>query len=143
MRSFKDHKENTWDVHLTMGKVELIESRLKIDLLNMGDEKFLLPLFEDDRMLVALFWSLCEDQAKDKSIDEKGFGHLFDGPTLELCATILMEELVNFFRGSKKEMTATLLAKTESLLSQKYKSAEERIAGLSLEEIEKQQGNLA
>ena len=99
MESFKDKQGREWFVDIDAGMIDVLKSKLKIDLL---DSDSVMQLVYGKRgELVSTMWIICEDQIEKLKLDPVGFAKGFNGPTIEAAIKALLDELINFSHSPK------------------------------------------
>lgn len=135
MRSFIDDHKRQWDIRVTIGSVKKIKSRCNIDLFDFGKDGFLKTLIEDHNIMADIYWILLEKQAKENEIDLDSFLDGLAGDTLPLALKAFLDDLIDFFQGSKKKAAKTVLAKTNDLVEMAYDDVAEKAELLNVEKI--------
>lgn len=104
MASFKDIGGQAWDVHIALGDLLRVKSRLKLSLINLTTEdrgadqasKDLDRLRSDLPLFCAVVFCLVSKQAEARGVTEDQFADLLDGPVVIEAISAIAEELVVF-----------------------------------------------
>lgn len=88
-----------WKVNFTVGLLLDVEDSTGIDLNKLIEEstKFSEFLTQQPRKLVEMLYALCEGEIKERGINPRDFGRLFDRPTLDNATDAVIEAAVLFF----------------------------------------------
>jgi len=98
MKTFKDNKNQDWNIDITFGAVRRVKSVCNIDLLTLiegGKFDKLDALLKDPFAMLGLIYTLVKDQRKEVTEDQ--FPDLIGGDELVAAVDAFMEEYVNFF----------------------------------------------
>ena len=133
MASFRDAKGREWVIRIDVGALLDVQERTGLDLpqLMRSDEVLTEFLFGDATQPVRALWVLCEEQAKELGLNERGFMRLFDGPTLEAATEALLKSVANFSPRSK--IGAAMARTTTEMMEALDRKA---IAALNLKKVE-------
>lgn len=99
MHTFKDARDRTWHVAVTVAAAKRCRDLAGTDLLGLVADK-LRPLGEllaDPVRLVDVLYVLCADQAKAAGVTDEQFGEAMHGDALDHAANAFVEALVDFF----------------------------------------------
>lgn len=135
MRSFTDIENREWDIKVTVGSINRIKSRCNIDLLDFGKDGFLKTLIEDPRTLARVLWCLLEKQSKEQGISEEDLADGLSGDVIAIATKAFLDDLIDFFQGSKKTAAMTVLAKTNDMVEMAYADVAEKAEKLDVEKI--------
>lgn len=135
MGIFVDSKKREWELEVTIGGINRVKSRCKLELLDFGKDGFLKTLIDDPLMQAEMFWALLEPQAKEQSITKDDFADSLTGEIIDDMTKVFLEEITDFFRGSKKTAAKTVLAKTNLLVETAYADVAEKAESLNVKEI--------
>lgn len=103
MASFRDGKGNEWVIRIDVGALLDVKERTELDLPQLMRSVEVLTefIFGDAEKPVKALWVLCEEQAKERGLNERGFYRLFDSQTLEAATETLLKSVANFCQRSK------------------------------------------
>ena len=130
MANFTDAQDRTWKVFIDIPIVKKLKEH-DLDILNFFANNF--EVFEaivgDPVRLVDTLWLVCEDQVKERGMDEVGFAKALYGDALMSAAEALVEGVCDFFPDPKRR--ASLRA-----VFRKSKEAEEILLDNAIAQIE-------
>lgn len=110
MKTFKDNKNQSWQISLTLQKVRKLREKLGLDLLN---PQHYLQVLESLTDRLAFCFLLCEDAAKKQDIDVDEFETRLYGDGVAAEAGIaFLSECELFFRKLGQEALAELTKKS-------------------------------
>lgn len=135
MRVIKDLKGREWELQITVGTVKRVRSYCDLDLYNIGDSGFIKIIIDEPIKLIEMFWTIFEDQAKAKEIDEKEFCEGWAGDIIDEATKIFLDELIEFFPEKKRQPARKLLEKLEALAIKAYSRVEAECDSLSEEDM--------
>jgi len=103
MANFTDAQDRTWSVFIDIPTVKKLKGH-DLDILKMFDGE--MEVFEkivgDPVELVDTLWLVCEDQIKERGLDEIGFAKALHGDALMGAAEALVEGVCDFFPDPKR-----------------------------------------
>ena len=110
MRTFKDNAGRTWCVALNVHQMKRIRAKAGIDLVNVIaldpkgnlDAGLVERIAADPCLLVDILWVCVEDEAKAAGVTDEDFGRSLAGDSIEAATAALLDELVDFFPGTKR-----------------------------------------
>jgi hypothetical protein len=146
MHSFTDKNGRVWEIELTVGLMEYVQSRLEVDLFDpVTEERSLIvelaPISLNNVKLFAnLLFVLCEEQCKasDPEIVSLEFGKLLLGKALRGAYEAFYSEWQDFFLGLGRTDLAETIGKMNSLLQEGISMATKGIKELTFENLESQ-----
>jgi hypothetical protein len=99
---FTDKAGNSWELSLDVGMLERLQADADFDLdaLIESPDAMSAKLFKSPRVLGQILWVFCEEQARAKGLDGRGFGSLLDRAALDRAADAFFEEAVLFYPRS-------------------------------------------
>lgn len=122
MHCFIDKNNTKWNIELNVGTAKRVLAETGVDLVNIldfdGDKKeksVLEKLSDDPCLLVDVLFSLCREQAKERSVDDFTFATLFDGETVVKATDVLMEEIISFSPPVRQKVLNKIYQTTKSL----------------------------
>jgi len=101
--SFRDAQGREWVIKIDVGVMLDVQERTGLDLpvLMKSDERIADLIFGDATATARALWVLCEEQAKERHLNERNFMRLFDGNTLQEATKALLVSVANFSPRSK------------------------------------------
>lgn len=121
-RKFKDSNEEEWTITINVGTARRVRDECDVDILEATRGRFdsLQKITNDEYTLGAVLWSLCQDQAKERGLDEKQFAERFaDADVIENAVNALLFALISFFPRRSRPTLETLLQKMHRKLEAK------------------------
>ena len=104
MRSFRDSKNRTWTVEITVGAVKSVKALVGVNLLDT-QKVLVLDVIE----IIDTLYVLCKSQADQLGITDEDFGAGFGGDTLKEAVEVFQEAYIDFFPEAR---TRALLKRT-------------------------------
>lgn len=130
MANFTDAQNREWKVFIDIPTVKKLKER-DLDILKMFDGG--MEVFEkivgDPIRLVDTLWLVCEEQIKERGLDEVGFAKSLYGDTLMGASEALVEGVCDFFPDPKRRAGIRLMLR-------KSKEAGEIMLDQALAEVE-------
>ncbi len=107
MKTFTDNTGRTWTLSVTVGTIKRVRALCGVDLANiitMESGKtpqvgLLERLASDPVLLVDVLFAVCKPEADTKGITDEEFGRAMAGDAIELAATALLDEIIDFSPG--------------------------------------------
>lgn len=125
MATFNDRLGRTWQIDLDTDAIRQVRKNHGIAFGEvLANEAKLLDLYGDVEKYVDVLFDLCEDQARVKEVDTRGFAKGIDGPTLERSRSALYEAIVNFYQPL---IAGEVVAGTRKLIEARVDLAKEKI----------------
>ena len=117
MKTFTDNTGRTWTLSVTVGTIKRVRALCGVDLANiitMENGKtpnvgLLERLASDPVLLVDVLFAVCKPEADTKGITDEEFGRAMAGDAIELAATALLDEIIDFFPGAKRKVFRKIL----------------------------------
>ena len=144
MRSFKDKTGQSWDVELTIGVIESIKDKLKVDLFDpVGEDHQLIvdlaPINPKNiKLFIDIIWVVCEDQCKERSLSSNEFGGLLNAESLKEIYSAFYEEWELFFQSLGRKDLGEKIRKMESLIQEGVEEMIVAIKKLTFEKLKSQ-----
>ena len=142
MRVFKDKKDNTWEIEITISALKRVKSYLDLNLLdifkqNQETQKFELleKISEDPVLLVDLLFVLCEKQVKERNMSTEDFANVFSGEVIENAVNALLYEIIDFFPETKKAVLKKILDTGKKMQGEAEKLILEKLDNVNLEQM--------
>jgi hypothetical protein len=116
---FKDHFGRDWDVEINVAQIKRVKNRLGHDIGKLEGDRItgLLSILEDPILLCDTLFVLCEQQAKDRGINDEQFGESLQGDAILEAQEKLLEAFANFYPSQSRPLFATLVQKLKNLRS--------------------------
>lgn len=112
MRSFKDAKNNTWDINIATGEVKALRNTVGVDIV-AKDGSGIIALSDPVNLCEAL-WCLCRKQAEARNITEEDFFAGFHGDSVVDATTALMDSITDFFPEARRVLLQRVKAISET-----------------------------
>lgn len=117
MKTFTDNTGRTWTLSVTVGMIKRVRALCGVDLANiitMESGKtpqvvLLERLASDPVLLVDVLFAVCKPEADAKGITDEEFGRAMAGDAIELAATALLDEIIDFFPEAKRKVFRKIL----------------------------------
>ncbi len=149
MKTFKDLKDRTWNLSITVAAVKRVRSGVNIDITDFGKDGFIGTLANDPEKMVDMFWVLLEAQAEkikwqeevegkkeDRiGVSQEEFGEGFAGDVIDEATKAFIDDLTDFFPEKKREATRKLFKKTGQVVEKGFQKVEAEIDNLNVDEI--------
>ena len=88
MKTFTDNTGRTWTLSVTVGTIKRVA---------------------DPVLLVDVLFAVCKPEADAKGITDEEFGRAMAGDAIELAATALLDEIIDFFPEAKRKVFRKIL----------------------------------
>ena len=108
-RFFIDTNKNKWIPRITLFHASRIKRALGMNLENIED---VTTIIQDPAMLADALFISCEQQAREKGIDEEQFGLALGGDSMKHARRAILFAISDFFEDTKKRTFFTELIKT-------------------------------
>jgi hypothetical protein len=117
MKTFKDSKETSWDISVTVGSLKRVKDILGIDIIDEASQKenIFIKISEDPIKLCNILYVLCKNQADERKITDEQFGELMGGDAIEQATNCFIEELIDFFPSAKRPAFRKMTKKIEEI----------------------------
>lgn len=129
MQSFKDSKDRTWNVQLTLGAVMEIKEQLHVDLLKPEEPAFVEAL-TDLTAICNMVYLAVKEQADALQIDDREFCNGLDPAAIGALAEAFNEALVSFLQAFRPELgpaVAAIWDKIQTVKTKTGKLAESKV----------------
>lgn len=139
MAKFTDANDLEWMVFIDIPTVKLLRQH-DLDVLGLFDEGFtgLEKLLGDPVRLVDTISLICQDQIKEREMDEVKFAKSLWGDALQRAVDALIEGITDFFHDPKRrESIKAVFRKSRQLESMMYDQAAAQIEAMDLNEAMK------
>ena len=120
MKTFTDNTGRTWTLSVTVGTIKRVRALCGVDLANIitmesgktPNVGLLERLAADPVLLVDVLFAVCKPEADAKGITDEEFGRAMAGDAIELAATALLDEIIDFFPEAKRLAFKKILSAT-------------------------------
>jgi len=141
---FKDSEGRPWIITATIHTIGRVKRETDIDLTK---DEVITTLGHDLFDLGAVLYSLCQDQAKQRGLDEAQFAAGFNGDVIEPATDCLIEELINFTQPGRRPGLRKMFAKQKEMMATTIAAQNEALDGTLLDdalenEIDRLRGEL-
>ena len=109
--TFKDNKDRSWTVEVTIAAVKRVRDLLEIDLLDIVMGDLLKQFVVDTVLLVDCLYVVLQPQLDDAGVTDVEFGESLGGDVLEKATQAFLEGLALFFPTGKREVLQLALSK--------------------------------
>ena len=117
MKTFTDNTGRTWTLSITVGTIKRVRALCGVDLANIitmesgktPNVGLLERLAADPVLLVDVLFAVCKPEADTKGITDEEFGRAMAGDAIELAATALLDEIIDFFPEAKRKVFRKIL----------------------------------
>lgn len=138
MRTFHDSIGREWKIDINVSSYAKVKTECSFDLLKLfaGGESGVEDLLSNPPQLVAVLWTLCEQQAEKAAITPEQFGVGFAGDSLQDAAFALIEATIDFFPNARKRALAReVVGKIKEVETERINQAQRRLQELTPEVI--------
>lgn len=120
MHQFKDQKDRTWGIVLTVDLIDQVRREVGIDLLSLAENngKLLGQLGDDYALLAKTAWSLVSAAAKAGGVDRSDFLDSLRGDSLAEAFSAIMGGIVDFFPTARRETLKKFVLRAMALHDQ-------------------------
>ena len=134
MRTFTDNAGRSWTLAINVDTIRRVRSLVDVDLLQAVEGKLIERLAADPILLCDVIYVICKPEADQRSISDEEFGRGMAGDAIELATTSLLEELVDFFPKSRRQLLSKALAKFRHLESKAIELVDQQLDDPQLEQ---------
>ena len=117
MHTFTDNTGSVWTLSVNVSAIKRVRALCGVDLTSITDisggdvtESLLHKLSVDPVLLVDVLYALCKSEADARKISDEQFGSAVFGDVIVSATDALLEEMVDFFPGSKRKILQQILA---------------------------------
>lgn len=128
MPNFIDKNGGTWSLELNFGMILDIKDQTGVDLdvMMKKPESLAEIVLSEPGKLISVLYVMCEDQCKEKNIDPRQFGRLFNREAVDSAGNAFIESLFLFYPRSSAgraiaEQLPRILEKMDSQIEKKMK----------------------
>lgn len=139
MAKFTDAKDQEWIIFIDIPTIKLLQKH-DLDVLGLFDDGFkgLEKLVADPVRLVDTISLVCQEQIKEREMDEDGFAKALYGDALGRAVDALVEGITDFFHDPKRRATIkSVFRKAKEVEAAMFDQAELEIASLDVNETAK------
>ncbi len=156
MREYKDEEGRPWRVALTIGAILRVKDMVSIDVVDdvtgavvkrpfdMADAGQIAQTFQVLRSQFAtigeVLYAVLVKQVEERKLSREEFLDGLRGDSLEAAATVLEQELVDFFPPRLRKMVALLAQKMQEVASEMMAKAEATLSAATIESLAGQSG---
>ena len=134
MKTFTDNTGRTWTLSVTVGTIKRVRALCGVDLANIitmesgktPNVGLLERLASDPVLLVDVLFAVCKPEADAKGITDEEFGRAMAGDAIELAATALLDEIIDFFPEAKRKVFRKILD-----ASRRFEARSKQLAGIA------------
>lgn len=130
MVTFKDAADRQWELDVNIVSVKKVRDETDVDLLGVTDGK-LHAAITDPQKLVAVLYSLCEEQATKTGITPDQFGRSLRGDAIEGATYALLDAITEFFPRAQREVLQAMNAKAKEMSLASSAELLKRIEGIT------------
>lgn len=141
MHSFEDKTGQSWNVELTVGIIEIVKDKLKIDLFDpVGDDSQLIaelaPISSKNiKLFIDMIWVVCEEQCIERDLTLAQFGGLLNAESLKDIYTAFYEEWELFFQSLGRKDLGEIIRKMNSLIQEGVSEVIAEVEKLTLKDL--------
>ncbi len=114
MRTFKDANQTDWALTVNVTTRKKVQADTGFDLFGVVESAEIEKL-EDPALLVAVVFSLCEEQAKKSNTTPEQFAEAMAGDALDSASEALFGAVADFFPKSRRTVMTAALEKGREL----------------------------
>lgn len=116
MKMFHDNVGREWAITINVTTLKRCRSLTNFDPLSIVESRESLARLAADPVLLGdILFALVKPQADERKITDLDFGTALAGDAIERATTALMEELVDFFPQSRREILTLAASKQREL----------------------------
>ena len=115
MKQFIDNVGRTWGISINVDAIKRVREILSINLLDAVEGKLIERLVGDPILLCDVIFVLCQPEATARNISDEDFGRSMAGDAIDAATTSLLEELVDFFPKTRRQLLTKALEKLKLL----------------------------
>lgn len=127
MPEFKDAKGRKWELTIDAPAIKRVRESHDVNLTALGDEQPWSRLDEDLVLLVDVLWTVLEQQAVGKQIDEQGFAGGLIGDGLANASLALVSAVADFFPAERRSLLLAMNRRNRTLMAAGMSRATSRI----------------
>ncbi|MCL2645442.1 MAG: hypothetical protein FWD61_00385 [Phycisphaerales bacterium] len=135
MKTFVDNAGRTWTVSINVDTVKRVRDLAQVNLLEVIEGKLLNRLIGDPVLLCDVIYAVCKPEADAKSISDVDFGRSMAGDAIDGATTALLEDLVDFFPQSRRQVLSKALAKLRKFETAALQTVETRLESPELDRL--------
>ncbi len=115
MKQFIDNAGRTWGISINVDAIKRVREVLSVNLLDAVEGKLIERLVGDPILLCDVIFVLCQPEATARNISDEDFGRSMAGDAIDAATTSLLEELVDFFPKTRRQLLTKALEKLKLL----------------------------
>lgn len=133
MASFTDQQDREWKVRVDVPTLRDVQEDTGLSLENLEPDQNIFDTLESDSVkLVAVLYSVCQEQIEERGMSEKDFARIFRGEVLSDAVDALWESLINFFPARKAKALKRMQEGRELAINTQQEVVEEMLDKESL-----------
>ena len=133
MRTFTDLTGITWNLCVNVTAAKRVRTLLNVDLMEIATGSLLQKLGGDPVLLCDIVYVLCKEQADGLKITDEDFGRRMAGDTIQAATDAFLDEVIDFFPGSRRELLKKALRQSRGLDLRMVAAAEKKLDGIYAE----------
>ena len=132
---FSDQEGRSWSATINVKMAKRLKERLGLDVMTAFEGKLFSQLAGDPIMLGDTLYVVCQEQAAERGITDEQFGELLAGDTIERATDALIEGLVDFFPGARRQILGKVWTKQKQADGQVTQAAIKRIDSSAMDQL--------
>ena len=132
MGQFKDSEGRPWTIVATVHTVRRVKRDTAdadngFEGIDLTKAEVITTLGDDVFELGEVLYSLCQDQAKERDLDEDQFASAFDGDVIQGAVECLIDAMVSFTRPAKKRQALKKALAKKAEMEEKVLEAQNEV----------------
>ncbi|MGE4157704.1 MAG: hypothetical protein AB7F75_01250 [Planctomycetota bacterium] len=127
MRPFTDSRQRKWEIAINVATIKRVRALTGKDLLAIADGDLLQTLVGDPVLLADILWVLVQPQAQAQGVSDEDFGSALAGDAIEAATAAFLEELVDFFPQSRRQLLQRALKALRDLEAVILREADQKL----------------
>jgi len=139
MAGFRDSRQRTWAVEITVGTLKRVRELCGVDLLQVLDRDSGLfgRLHDDPVLLVDVLCAVLRPQLAEHGVDDGQFAEALLGPALDDAVQAFLQGLADFFpKAAQRDALRQLVAKSGRLHERLMEVGLEQIAAFDADAVD-------
>ncbi len=136
MKVFKDSIGREWSIVVNVGTAKAVKDLTTINLFDVYNKEECMRLFSDPVLLVNVLYVLCKKQCEERKLTDEQFGEGLVGDAIEEAATVLLEEVANFFPSRRRKILETLLTKSKEATAAVEKELMQKVEAITIDGLQ-------
>lgn len=136
MRTFKDSTGKEWKISITIGSAKRVLANTPdhLDLFTMKDETDWERLTLNYSIIADAICELCRPEWEDRGLTSEQFFDILDGVTMGNAMGVFKAELADFFLSTDRRDLATMIHKSNSMMTKATTATAQRIEAINEDE---------